>query len=496
MATPKVLRVLVDLTRLRPGGEGGGIKPALQEMLRWLGRQRETDIHFVYVIDPARAEELAAWLRPIDRLVSKLDAPADLAARECCDLVYCPFGFTDWACPGIPTITLIVDLLHFDFPESLSIADRRYREERCRAALEHTDLFQAISDYTAAQLQKHCGVESGKIIRTYLPIHGRLPPPAPTIRKSNTPPCFFYPANAWAHKNHETLLIAYAIYHRSAGPDSWRLVLTGHHNEQVTRLQGIASTLGIINQVDFLGFVEDSRLAELWNCAGALVFPSLHEGFGIPLLEAMARGVPILASNSTAIPEITSGAALLVDGRMPQALAEGMRQIASDHRLRTALVQRGRQRLSQFSPRAEFGRLLKAFNTMASRPARRQRSGYHAIDGLIGPLAIFGLLHSRGARVLNFVTRPLGVARLLEFWCGPECIAKFSIAADVPTAGQVTLPSSARVLSLCIPDATRLDGNDPRTHGILLDSLRMHTVEGAMHNLLASDVTEPGPLNQ
>ena len=488
MVAPKALRVLVDLTRYRPDGEGGGIKPALQELLRWLGQHSEAAIHFVYVLDPALDARSLSWLRPVDEWVSSLGMSRELAAIKNCSLVYCPFGLTDWACPGIPTITLIVDLLHKNFAETLSAPDCRFREEGFRSALLQTDLFQVISEYTGAQLQEHYQVPPHKIIRTYLPVHDRFPTSAPPWGKKPEPPFFFYPANAWVHKNHETLLVAYALYHQAAGPASWRLVLTGHPNEPMKRLQRIAGNLGIAGQVDFLGYVDDSRLALLWGTAGALVFPSLHEGFGLPLLEAMSQGVPIIASHCTAIPEITSDAALLVESRAPLALADGMRKIAEDPQLRSTLIGRGRNRITDFSQAVEFGRLLNSFYDLAHKASSWRRFGYHSADGVTDPLRIFGLPLTDAPQALHYLTQPLGVSRTLEFWCGDLCVEKIAVAANVPTGGHVVLPANSQVLSLHVPDSSRLSPVDPRTHGVRLTRLYTTTIDGVDTDLLSSPV--------
>jgi glycosyltransferase involved in cell wall biosynthesis len=482
--TSAVLRILVDLTHLYPGGVSGGIKPALHAILNWLGQQPDTNVEFVFLTDPLLDQEISRWLRPVDRLVSMHQAPPDLAARENCHLVYCPFGMTDRACPGIPTVTLIVDLLHRDFPESLPWQYRSLREEYFRTAMERTDLFQVISDYTAGQLRKHYGVEPDRIIRTHLPVHGRLPSPLPASRKSSVAPYFFYPANAWAHKNHETLLLAYSLYRRAAGAAAWRLVLTGHMDAPMHHLQSVAASLGLSAEIDFLGYVDESRLATLWDEASALIFPSLHEGFGIPLLEAMARGVPILAGNSTVISEITGDAALLVDSRAPLALAEGMHQLVGSPPLRSSLVERGRRRAADFSPEVEFGRLLDAFYSTANRPSIWRRTGYHLIDGLTDPLAIFALPLSSGPQKLSYATRPLGVTRQLEFCCGPGCLERITVAANVLTEGFILVSAGAQVLTLRVPDAARLTPTDPRTHGVWLERLQVQHADGRVTDLL------------
>lgn len=480
------LRILVDLTHLYPRGEGGGIKPALEHLFRWLGQQAAQPLQFVFLVNPTLGSDISGWLRPVDRFIPADQAPPDVAVRENCQLVYCPFGLTDWACPGIPTVSLVVDLLHRDFPESLSEEEQHQRTLSFQTTVERTDLFQVISDYTAGQLRRHYQVPVDQIIRTHLPVHDRLALPGASPRAEHGRTYFFYPANAWAHKNHEPLLMAYALYRRAAGPDAWRLVLTGYRNAAMQRLQGIADTLDLSDHVDFLGYVDEARLATLWSGAGALVFPSLHEGFGIPLLEAMAFDVPIVASDSTAIPEIVADAALLVKGRAPVELAQAMQQLAASADLRRRLTTRGRQRLADFSVEGEYTRLLDGFRRAAASPARFRQRGYYAVDGLIDPVAFFAPPSSPTPLTLSYTIRPLGVARTLEIGFGSQCLATIQVAADRPSEGEVVVPAKVPLLTLRVPDASRLSPTDSRTHGVLLQRLIVQAADGTVTDLLAN----------
>lgn len=491
MTATQTVRVLVDLTRLLPGGEVGGIKPALVELLRGLGRQEPGRIQFVLVSIPATHAEVAALARPEDSVIDRTQLGVDGATRLRCDVVYCPFGVTDLACPGVPTVTLVVDLLHRDFPETLAEHDRAVRERDFQSALAVTDRFQVISDYTAGRLQECYAVPADRIFRTHLPVHGRLTEAAQSGIASApfNRPYFFYPANAWPHKNHETLLVAYALYRQAAGPAAWPLVLTGHADARVDRLKQVARSLQIEAEVCFAGYVSEEQLTACYRQAGALVFPSLHEGFGIPLLEAMALGTPILASDATAIPEITGPAALRVDARQPALLAAALERMAGDPGLRRRLVAHGRNQLATFSPAAELKQLREAIGRAAQNPARWRRTGYHAVDGLTDPLAIFALPLTAGEITLALTLRPLPAARTLQIACGGEMIAELIVPAGQPGNLTVAFAPRARAIVLRVPDAGSLSPTDPRTHGVLLESLQVRTDDGRWHDLRGAETT-------
>jgi glycosyltransferase involved in cell wall biosynthesis len=211
-------------------------------------------------------------------------------------------------------------------------------------------------------------VHPAKCFHTYIPVQNRLPAPSPEVAPpAGTPEnaFFLYPANFWPHKNHETLLVAYRQYAQAAGSRAWPLIFTGQPDVRMKLLQELRDGLGISSSVLFLGHVEDAAFAALWSRAGALVFPSLHEGFGIPLLEAMRFGVPIVASNTTSLPEVAGDAAVLVNPDDPRLIADALRRIAIREGLREELVARGRARLGAFSLELEAGRLAHFLESAA-----------------------------------------------------------------------------------------------------------------------------------
>ena len=101
--------------------------------------------------------------------------------------------------------------------------------------------------------------------------------------------------------------------------------------------------------VRFLGFVPDETLAVLYRLADVFVFPSLYEGFGLPPLEAMAAGTPVITSNVSSLPEVVGDAAVLIDPLQPEAIADAMRRVLSDSALRADLRTRGLERVRHFS---------------------------------------------------------------------------------------------------------------------------------------------------
>jgi len=148
-------------------------------------------------------------------------------------------------------------------------------------------------------------------------------------------------------KNRTTLLKAFAELRRRGIRQ--KLVVAGQQAWKYDADFGLAEGLGLTNEVVFTGYVEPEEMPVLYNAADLFVFPSLYEGFGLPVLEAMACGVPVVASNTSAIPEVAADAALLVDPQNTGTLCDAMERILNDQDLRATLRQRGLERASTFS---------------------------------------------------------------------------------------------------------------------------------------------------
>lgn len=513
------LRILVDLTQLLPGGANGGVKPFLFEYLVWIGRQRRSPVRFTYltasrshadVRELARAEdELVCvhddgtgcrpgnWERgPRERLW--LHPPFDLAARLGAQVLYSPLSWTEFHCPGVPLVALMVDLLHRDFPSTLRPAENAHREALFRNLARLSDVVQCISTHTMERLRHHYGVPRERMFRTHIAIHRRFQAqaaePAGEGESGAAPPYFFYPANSWVHKNHEALLLAYGIYrHRLAEKSSappWRLVLTGHRDARMEELRALADTLGLGKDAVFAGHVDASRLERLWRGAGALVFPSLHEGFGIPLIEAMEHGAPILCGREAALPEVGGEACLYAEVRRPLELAEAMARLAGDAALRDELAEKGRRQLARFSLEREASAFLDQLLAAARRPARPTIKGCSP-DGWTDALALFGPLPvPLGERCrLRVRLRAMPEARRLALACGDRPLDGFDLAPGQSHEVSVVFANAGPPLRLASPDARSLSpGDDTRTHGVWIESLRLERADGRETVLFSSEL--------
>jgi glycosyltransferase involved in cell wall biosynthesis len=218
---------------------------------------------------------------------------------------------------------------------------RRRFAEQARLAAERSDLILAVSGFTARQVETLLEVDPARI--RVIPHGLRQAPPASGETASRERMILFVGA-IQRRKNVARLVEAF----ERVAP-GWTLTLAGsfgYGSEEI--LQRIEQSP---RRADILipGYVEDAELERLYGRASVFAFPSLDEGFGMPVLEAMSRGLPVLTSTTSALPEVAGDSALLVDPTDVDALADGLRRLTEDDASRRELAQRGLKRSAGFS---------------------------------------------------------------------------------------------------------------------------------------------------
>ncbi len=152
-----------------------------------------------------------------------------------------------------------------------------------------------------------------------------------------------------AKRPHKNLLALIGALARIPAAERPVLVLAGYPTEHEARLRERAQTLGVDDDVRFPGWLSDAEVEGLWAIADAFAFPSLYEGFGLPVLEAMARGVPVACSNASSLPEVAGDAALLFDAHDEAAIADALRRLLAEPTLAERLRAAGRVRVREFT---------------------------------------------------------------------------------------------------------------------------------------------------
>lgn len=241
-----------------------------------------------------------------------------------------------------PFVFCVHDLNHLYISENSSVLKRAYYRHIVRPAIHRADRVLTGSEFSRSQICEWSGVDANQVVAVGYGVSGAFVPEG-TRHDAAGRPYFLSVGNEKAHKNSLRTIRAFASAFINT---EFLLLFTGTPSPN---LQSEVSALGIGDQIQYLGRVTDEDLAELYRGALALVFVSLYEGFGLPIIEAMACGTPVLTSTATAMPEVAEDAAILVDPLDVDAIADGMRRLAGDEGLRRDLRIKGLHRSSLFT---------------------------------------------------------------------------------------------------------------------------------------------------
>ncbi|MEO8027960.1 MAG: glycosyltransferase family 1 protein [Bryobacteraceae bacterium] len=191
---------------------------------------------------------------------------------------------------------------------------------QARQAARRADLVIAVSAFTADQVHNLLGVERSRIRVIHHGVRGPANPPPDSARRN----FILHVGAIQSRKNIVRLIRAF-----EATPPGWNLILAGSAGYGAAEAMAAIEASPRREDIRVFGYVTDSKLAELYDEARVLAFPSLDEGFGIPVIEAMAHGLPVLTSNASALREVAGDAALLVDPADQDAIASGLRELTA-----------------------------------------------------------------------------------------------------------------------------------------------------------------------
>jgi glycosyltransferase involved in cell wall biosynthesis len=250
-----------------------------------------------------------------------------------------------------PSVVTIHDLGYRHFPETHTWRQRRYLEWSTRWSTHAATRVIAISHATANDLRATYGIDRRKIDVIH---EATVPLPhaagvLPASLQAQLPrPYVLYIGTIQPRKNLVRLAQAYARLVRTEAVE-WDLVLAGGLGWRSDEVVGGIDALGLPDRIHCLGYVPESDLAALLQGARLFCYVSLFEGFGLPLLEAQAAGVPVMTANNSSLPEVAGDAAILVDPTDVDAIADAMLRLSRDEALRRDLIAKGYVNVARFS---------------------------------------------------------------------------------------------------------------------------------------------------
>ncbi len=352
------VRIGIDARKLHDFGIGTYIRNLLRHLARIDGRTE-----FVVLCRPEDRVRLAA-LGENFRTVSETSGNYSIAEQVRIPLSLNREGVTLFHAPHyvLPplircrSVVTIHDCIHLMFPQYLPNRFAfRYARTSIGLAARRATRIMTVSESSKRDILRFVDTQPEKIDVIYNAYDERFaiePPEEDVVRVRERyqlhDEFVLYAGNVKPHKNLERLIEAFYLV-RKRGLDHLKLVLIGDEISKYTALRRAVHRYQLHKYVRFLGYVPEETLAVMYRLAGVFVFPSLYEGFGLPPLEAMASGTPVVTSNLSSLPEVAGDAAVLVDPYDPHAIAEGIYRVLTDETLRRTLRLKGVARAGQFS---------------------------------------------------------------------------------------------------------------------------------------------------
>ena len=404
--------IAVDVTPLLPGGTNGGAKPMVLALLQELPRLMPA-AHFVLLTADYSHDELAFLDAPnVERKCVLMTQPADEARRPSvnqrirwmarqkifsrlplrikrplqqlyyrlrlirvsttapsllkelgADLLFCTIGTPTYYDPSVPTLSVVYDLQFQDYPQFFEPEDLMLRQLHYQQTCNLSDHIVTISEFTRQSVLQSSSFQPDQVTTIHISLVHEFETASTQEVQAflqrfglQEKGYLFYPANFWEHKNHRRLLESFEQFHHGQQHSPLKLVMTGALDERRQSLQLQCQAAGLDKKVVLLGYLPEHELGILFQNAKALVFPSLYEGFGIPLLEAMQAGVPVACSNATSLPEVGGDSVLYFTPTDTQEILQAIETLDQDENIRTMLIEKGMARYKVFGAPREMAR--------------------------------------------------------------------------------------------------------------------------------------------
>ncbi|MEM7572258.1 MAG: glycosyltransferase family 1 protein [Bacteroidota bacterium] len=269
------------------------------------------------------------------------------------DVFFSPDGYCSLR-SQVPTLMVTHDLAFLHYPDQVPDRARRYYQKWTPRFIKRAERVITVSEFVRQDIMNHYGTDPTKISVACNGVRPIFKPlDASSIRAvrakySRGQAYFFYLGSVHPRKNLSRLIQAYAQF-RAAHAEPVLLLLGGRLGWQLEEVQRAHRNSPFAQDIHFLGYLPTEDAARLLAASLALVYPSLSEGFGVPVLEAMQTEVPVITSQVTSLPEVAGDAALLIDPKSTSSVAEALSQIAQSAELQKALVAKGRVQRERFS---------------------------------------------------------------------------------------------------------------------------------------------------
>ncbi|WP_420240133.1 glycosyltransferase family 4 protein (plasmid) [Telmatobacter bradus] len=341
--------IAIDLRMYKMAGIGRYLQNMLPDLIPQL------EVEKIAILGRSEDLEGEGWIRDgriqfhefRPQIFSVAEQWAAIAGVYCnIDLLWVPQYNIPLLFQGKLLVT-IHDLCQLAHPETLgSDLQRRYAKYLLAQVAKRASAILCVSEFTASEVGRYLHVDRNRVVVTYPAMDNASSSPTISLEELSERPYLLAVGNVKKHKNLLRLIAAFKLV---SDKIPHNLILVGRQDgfmNAETQLGNVSTSLS--GRVQFTGHVTDQELRIFYRNASALVFPSLYEGFGYPLVEAMAEGCPTACSNSASLPEVAGDAALLFDPNSIEDIGRALLQIATEPTLRKSLSERGRRRVRRF----------------------------------------------------------------------------------------------------------------------------------------------------
>src|SRR6202051_776200 len=379
------VKVAIDIRRMTEFGIGTYIRNVVRTLARL---DRESDYFLIGC--PAKVEECgplppnfhAVELAGRDNTVKGNLEFRTIVRRIGCDVVHIPHLFWIPRALGCPYFVTVHDLLeHSGGSRNVSSLRRSLHFYLTRRVLRKAARIIAVSQFTKNEIEKLLSIADDRIEVVYNAIderflHGHASEADRELiaqRYLVNYPFILYAGAIRPHKNVVRIIEAFSAlksellkeHEKEQQFQDLKLIIIGDDLASPPRLRRPVVRSGVQNDVRFLGFVPIDVLRIFYDVAKVFVFPSLYEGFGLPPLEAMAHGTPVVTSNTSSLPEVSGNAALLVNPENVFEIRRGLQRVLLDPILRARMKQRGYAQAQRFSWTSSVSRILEIYREVA-----------------------------------------------------------------------------------------------------------------------------------
>jgi glycosyltransferase involved in cell wall biosynthesis len=317
-------------------------------------------------------------LQPFPRQASSLASAAGfyrLLKQHRADLLHIPHLFKTPRFAPCPYVVTVHDVLDFIYLRSNQTERQsRFRLQMAKFSLKRARAIVAVSETTRTDLSRIFGISDARVTVAHNAVDPKLQHTVNDAERKTVlarynidHPFLLYAGSARKHKNVVRAIEAFSALRTKLKDDprlkDLRLIVIGDDISENPELRRAVIRGGVQHEVRFLGFVPIDALRVFYSAAEVFVFPSLYEGFGLPPLEAMCQGTPVVCSNTSALPEVVGDAAILVNPENSFEMKHAILRVLTDQQLRNDLRARGLAQASRFSWQDAARRLLQVYST-------------------------------------------------------------------------------------------------------------------------------------